>query len=58
VVNLSPDVRARYEGLVAARLETLGRFCRGRGITYLAATAEQPFDAIVLRLLRVGGLGA
>jgi uncharacterized protein (DUF58 family) len=58
VVSLSPGLRARYQGLVLARLEALGRFCRGRGITYLAATAEQPFDAIVLRLLRVGGLGA
>jgi uncharacterized protein (DUF58 family) len=58
VVSLTAAIRARYEHQVLARMEALGRFCRGRGITYLGATAEQPFDAIVLRLLRAGGLGA
>jgi uncharacterized protein (DUF58 family) len=58
VVSLTPAIRARYERQALARIEALGRFCRSRGITYLGATAEQPFDAIVLRLLRAGGLGA
>lgn len=58
VVRLNPAIRARYQARVLTRLETLARFCRGRGISYLGATAEQPFDAIVLRLLRTGALGA
>jgi uncharacterized protein (DUF58 family) len=58
VVRLDQAVRARYQAQVLARMETLGRFCHGRGISYLAAAAEQPFDTIVTRLLRSGALGA
>ena len=57
-ITVTPALLASYEQQVAGRLEALGQFCRGRGITYVGASAEQTFDSVVLRLLRAGGLGA
>jgi uncharacterized protein (DUF58 family) len=55
-VSLTDRARLEYELLVSARLEALARFCRQRAVPCFAVSAEQPFDAVVLRLLRVGRL--
>ena len=55
-VTLDDEARLAYELEIGERLETLARFCLQRSVPCVAASAEQPFDAVVLRLLRVGGL--
>jgi uncharacterized protein (DUF58 family) len=56
LVLLDDEARLSYEREVGERLEALARFCRQRSVPCLAASAEQPFDGVVLRLLHVGGL--
>jgi uncharacterized protein (DUF58 family) len=46
------EVRLRHEALVRG----LEGFCRERGIPCFAVASDQPFDALVLRMFRAGGL--
>jgi uncharacterized protein (DUF58 family) len=55
-VTLDDETRLAYEQAMGARLEGLLRFCRQRSLPCVPVSAEQPFDAVVLRLLHVGGL--
>jgi uncharacterized protein (DUF58 family) len=55
-VSLTENARLAYELAVSNRLESLARFCRQRAVPCFGVSAEQPFDAVVLRLLRVGRL--
>lgn len=55
-VTLDEETRLAYEQAMGARLEGLLRFCRQRSVPCVPVSAEQPFDAVVLRLLHVGGL--
>ena len=55
-VQLDPATRAAYERLAGERTEALARFCHRRGFPCVAASAEQPFDGVVLRLMRSRGL--
>ena len=55
-VRLTAQARLEFERAVLARAAGLARFCHRRGIPSVAASAEQPFDDVVLRLLRVSGV--
>jgi uncharacterized protein (DUF58 family) len=55
-VSLTEQARLAYELAVSNRLEALARFCRQRAVPCFGVSAEQPFDAVVLRLLAVGRL--
>jgi len=46
------EVRRRHEALVRG----LEGFCRERGIPCFPVVSDQPFDALVLRMFRAGGL--
>lgn len=56
VVELTAETRAGYERLATERTEGLARFCHRRAFPWVAASAEQPFDGVVLRLMRSRGL--
>jgi uncharacterized protein (DUF58 family) len=55
-IELDAEARRGYERAARERLERLERFCRRRALLWFAVSSEQPFDAVVLRLLRAGGL--
>jgi uncharacterized protein (DUF58 family) len=55
-IELSDDVRLGYERAAHERLDRLERFCRRRALLWFAVSSEQPFDTVVLRMLRAGGL--
>jgi uncharacterized protein (DUF58 family) len=55
-VTLTDKTRLAYELEISSRGESLMRFCRQRSVPCFAVSAEQPFDTVVLRLLRIGGL--
>jgi uncharacterized protein (DUF58 family) len=55
-VVLDAASRAAYQRLAGERGDALARFCHRRGFPHVAASAEQPFDAVVLRLMRSRGL--
>jgi uncharacterized protein (DUF58 family) len=55
-IALDADARRDYERAARERLERLERFCRRRALLWFAVSSEQPFDAVVLRMLRAGGL--
>jgi uncharacterized protein (DUF58 family) len=55
-ITLDEEARLTYEREMGGRLEGLLRFCRQRSVPCFPVSAEQPFDAVVLRLLHVGGL--
>ncbi len=47
---------AAYESRHTALVRGLEATCRERGISCFAVTSDQPFDAVVLRVFRAGGL--
>jgi hypothetical protein len=49
-------VVAAYQRRHDALVRGLEAFCRERGIPCFAVTSDQAFDAVVLRVLRAGGL--
>lgn len=51
-VSMSPRARRQYETRLAEHLEGLQRFCRRRGIPYLRARTDTPFEELVLVWLR------
>jgi uncharacterized protein (DUF58 family) len=55
-VTISPAMLAAYEQRHATMLRELEGFCRERGVPCFAVTSDQPFDAVVLRVFRAGGL--
>jgi uncharacterized protein (DUF58 family) len=55
-VTLTSAVRAAYQQRLAARLEALERFCRQRAVPCFQVLSSHPFDDLVLRLFRTGGL--
>jgi uncharacterized protein (DUF58 family) len=55
-LTISPRARADYAQRHAALLRELRGYCRERAIPCFTVTSEQPFDAVVLRMFRTGGL--
>ncbi len=54
-ITLSASLCAAYEREHVAYCQALGSFCSARGIGYIRADTDQPFDELVLRALRQGG---
>ena len=55
-VTVSPRALAEYAQRHAALLRDLGGYCRERAIPCFTLSSDQPFDAVVLRMFRTGGL--
>ena len=55
-LTISPRALADYAQRHAALLRELGGYCRERAIPCFTVSSEQPFDAVVLRMFRTGGL--
>jgi uncharacterized protein (DUF58 family) len=55
-VTISPRVLAAYRRAHAALCEQLSAWCSSRGVPYLRVETRTPFDELVLRLFREGGL--
>jgi hypothetical protein len=53
--RLSAALCAAYEREHAAYCQALCSFCTARGVGYIRADTDQPFDELVLRALRQGG---
>jgi uncharacterized protein (DUF58 family) len=54
-LTLSAALCAAYQREHAAYCQALGSFCSARGIGYIRADTDLPFDELVLRALRQGG---
>ncbi len=57
-VTITHDALVAYERAHAAWCEALSRHCRTRSVAYFRADVSVPFDDMVLRILRQGGLVA
>jgi uncharacterized protein (DUF58 family) len=55
-LTVSPAVLAAYETRREALVAGLKGYCRERGVPCFAVVSDQPFDAVVLRMFRSGGL--
>jgi uncharacterized protein (DUF58 family) len=55
-LTISPRALADYAQRHAALLRALGGYCRERAIPCFTLSSDQPFDAVVLRMFRTGGL--
>nr|WP_293183179.1 DUF58 domain-containing protein [Nannocystis sp.] len=55
-VTLSPATLRAYAEAHERFCATLASNCRARGIPYFRAEIDQPFDELVLRMFRLGGL--
>ena len=55
-LTISPRALADYTQRHAALLRELGGYCRERAIPCFTLSSDQPFDAVVLRMFRAGGL--
>jgi len=55
-VTLSPATLRAYAEAHERFCQTLASNCRARGIPYFRAEVDQPFDELVLRMFRLGGL--
>ena len=55
-LTISPHALADYTRRHAALLRELVGYCRERAIPCFTLSSEQPFDAVVLRMFRAGGL--
>jgi uncharacterized protein (DUF58 family) len=55
-LTVSPGVLAAYRRRHAAWLRELEGHCRERAIPCVALSSSEPFDAVVLRMFRAGGL--
>lgn len=54
--TLSPTTLAAYRDAHARFCQRLAQNCRSRGIPYIQASIDTPFDDLVLRLFRMGGV--
>ena len=55
-VSVSPKLLQLYQEARADYDRRLDQFCRGRGITLVPTTTAEPFEALVLEVLRARGL--
>ena len=55
-LTVSPRALAEYAQRHAALLRELGGYCRERAVPCFTLSSDQPFDAVVLRMFRTGGL--
>ena len=55
-VTLSPATLEAYAAAHEQFCGALASSCRARGIPYFRAEIDQPFDELVLRMFRLGGL--
>lgn len=55
-VTLSPATLRAYAEAHERFCQALASSCRARGIPYFRAEIDQPFDELVLRMFRLGGL--
>lgn len=55
-VTLSPAALRAYAEAHERFCRTLEQSCRSRGIPYFRASIEEPFDELVLRIFRLGGI--
>ncbi|HXT98840.1 MAG TPA: DUF58 domain-containing protein [Polyangia bacterium] len=55
-LTVSPRALADYARRHAALLRSLVGYCRERAIPCFTLTSDQPFDTVVLRMFRAGGL--
>lgn len=55
-VTLAPATLRAYAAAHERFCEALAQSCRSRGIPYFRAEIDTPFDELVLRLFRLGGL--
>ena len=55
-LTVSPAVLAAYQQRHQTLLRDLEGFCRERAIPCFTVVSDQPFDAVVLRMFRAGGL--
>ena len=55
-LTISPRAVAEYTQRHAALLRDLAGYCRERAIPCFTLSSDQPFDAVVLRMFRTGGL--
>ena len=55
-LTVSPRALADYARRHAALLRNLVGYCRERAIPCFTLTSDQPFDTVVLRMFRAGGL--
>jgi uncharacterized protein (DUF58 family) len=55
-LTVTPAVRAAYQQRFAERQAALARACRRQGVPCFQPRSDQPFEEVVLRLFREGGL--
>ncbi len=55
-VFISPEIMKKYEEEVKAFCADIERRCSERGVGYVRATTDIPFEDLILRMLRRGGL--
>jgi len=55
-VTASRRLVQNYQKTVKGFCSSLQQFCAARGVAYLFATTDLPFEALVLNYLRTAGL--
>lgn len=55
-LTVTPAILSEYERRHEALVRGLEGFCRERSVPFFAVASDQPFDAVVLRMFRTGGL--
>ena len=55
-ISVSPALLKRYKDNVAGFSEAIRKFCLARGITYIFASSDTPFEQLTLDVLRGGGM--
>jgi uncharacterized protein (DUF58 family) len=55
-LTVTPALLVEYARRHEALVRGLEGFCRERGTPFFAVVSDQPFDAVVLRMFRAGGL--
>lgn len=55
-ISVSPSLLKRYRQNLAGFTESIRKFCLARGITYVLAPSDTPFERLTLEVLRRGGM--
>ncbi len=55
-VSVTPQLMYKLQEEVERRQEEIERFCASRGVLHIRVDAQAPFDEVVLKVLRAGGL--
>jgi hypothetical protein len=55
-VTVTPRILGRYAEVHAKYRERIGQFCRDKQVAHFEVDTSVPFDDLVLRVLRRGGL--